>query len=186
MDAVLKRYNQVLDVGRDDLENILHMAEMNAMGRRLSDLRCRDIMTPDVKTVEYGTDLQDAWALMRRHRHKALPVVDRQRRIIGIVTLADFMRHADVDQNHGMRDRLQQLIRRSGTTTHHQAGSGRADHVRQGARRQRRPLGRRPDADLLRRRSSPHPGDRRREPARRASSRSRISCGRFIGRVGWS
>lgn len=116
LDAVLKRYNQVLDVGRDDLENILHMAEMNAMGRRLSDLRCRDIMTTDVKTVEYGTDLQDAWALMRRHRHKALPVVDRQRRIIGIVTLADFMRHADVDQNYVLRDRLHQLIRRSGTT----------------------------------------------------------------------
>ena len=78
LDAVLQRYNQVLDVGRDDIENILHMAEMNAMERRLSDLRCKDIMTRNVVTVEYGTDLQDAWALMRRHRIKALPVVDRQ------------------------------------------------------------------------------------------------------------
>jgi CBS domain-containing membrane protein len=115
LDEVLKRYNQVLDVGRDELENILHMAEMNAMERRLSDLRCRDVMTRNVITVEYGTDLQDAWALMRRHRIKALPVVDRQRRIIGIISLADFMRHADVDHNHAMRDRLHQFIRRSGT-----------------------------------------------------------------------
>jgi CBS domain-containing membrane protein len=115
LDAVLKRYNQVLDVGRDELEHILHMAEMNAMERRLSDLRCRDIMTRTVFTVEYGTDLQDAWKLMRQHRVKALPVVDRQRRILGIISLADFMRHADVDQNYVMRDRLQQLIRRSGT-----------------------------------------------------------------------
>jgi CBS domain-containing membrane protein len=115
LDEVLKRYNQVLDVGRDELENILHMAEMNAMERRLSDLRCRDIMTRNVVTVEYGTDLQDAWALMRRHRVKALPVVDRQRRIIGIVSLADFMRNADLDLNHTLRERLHQLIRRSET-----------------------------------------------------------------------
>jgi CBS domain-containing membrane protein len=115
LDEVLKRYNQVLDVGRDELENILHMAEMNALERRLSDLRCKDIMTRNVITVEYGTDLQDAWALMRRHRIKALPVIDRQRRIIGIISVADFMRHADVDLNHGMRERLHQLIRRSDT-----------------------------------------------------------------------
>jgi CBS domain-containing membrane protein len=115
LDAVLKRYNQVLDVGRDELEDILHMAEMNAMERRLSDLRCQDIMTREVFTVEYGTDLQDAWALMRRHRIKALPVIDRQRRIIGIISLADFMRHADLDLNNAMRERLHQLIRRSGT-----------------------------------------------------------------------
>jgi CBS domain-containing membrane protein len=72
LDEVLKRYNQVLDVPRDELEDILHMAEMNAMERRMSELRCEDIMTREVFTVEYGTDLQDAWALMRRHRVKAL------------------------------------------------------------------------------------------------------------------
>lgn len=116
LDEVLKRYNQVLDVPRDELEDILHMAEMNAMERRMSELRCEDIMTREVFTVEYGTDLQDAWALMRRHRVKALPVVDRHRRIIGIISLADFMRHADVDRSDGMRERLNLLIKRSGTS----------------------------------------------------------------------
>lgn len=116
LDDVLKRYNQVLDVPRDELEDILHMAEMNAMERRMSELRCADIMTRDVRTVEYGTDLQDAWALMRRHRVKALPVVDRHQRIIGIVSLADFMRHADVDRSDGMRERLNLLIKRSGNS----------------------------------------------------------------------
>jgi CBS domain-containing membrane protein len=114
LDAVLKRYNQVLAVSRDELEDILHMAEMNAMERRLSELRCEDIMSRDVITVEYGTDLEDAWQLMRRHQVKALPVVDRQRRIIGIISRGDFMRRADVDRSGEMRERLQQLIKRSG------------------------------------------------------------------------
>jgi CBS domain-containing membrane protein len=116
LDEVLKRYNQVLDVPRDELEDILHMAEMNAMERRMSELRCEDIMTREVFTVEYGADLQDAWALMRRHRVKALPVVDRHQRIIGIISLADFMRHADVDRSDGMRERLNLLIKRSGNS----------------------------------------------------------------------
>jgi CBS domain-containing membrane protein len=62
LDAVLQRYNQVLDVSRDELEDILHQIEMRAIERKL---RCEHIMTRDVLTVEYGTDLQDAWQLMR-------------------------------------------------------------------------------------------------------------------------
>ena len=116
LDAVLQRYNQVLAVSRDELEDILHMAEMNAMERRLSELRCEDIMSRDVVTVEYGTHLEDAWQLMRRHRIKALPVVDRRRHIIGIISLADFMRHADVDLSGAMRERLHHLVRRSGNS----------------------------------------------------------------------
>jgi CBS domain-containing membrane protein len=83
----------------------------------LSELRCENIMTRDVLTVEYGTDLEDAWQLMRGRRIKALPVVDRHKRIIGIISLADFMRHAEVDRSSGeLRERLQHLIKRSGTS----------------------------------------------------------------------
>lgn len=117
LDAVLLRYNQVLDVSRDDMEDILHQTEMRAVERRLGQLRCEDIMTRDVLTVEYGTDLEDAWQLMRRRRIKALPVVDRHKRIIGIISLADFMRHADVDRSRGeLRERLHNLVKRSGSS----------------------------------------------------------------------
>jgi CBS domain-containing membrane protein len=117
LDAVLLRYNQVLDVSRDDMEDILHQTEMRAVERRLGELRCEDIMTRDVLTVEYGTDLEDAWQLMRRRRIKALPVVDRHKRIIGIISLADFMRHADVDRRRGeLRERLHNLVKRSGSS----------------------------------------------------------------------
>ena len=45
--------------------------------RSLGALRCRDIMFKDVATVDYATPLDDAWALLRERRVKALPVVDR-------------------------------------------------------------------------------------------------------------
>jgi CBS domain-containing membrane protein len=110
LDAVLRRYNQVLDVSRDDLQDLLAQTELEAYRRRLGELRCADIMSTDLATVEFGTSLQDAWTLLRERRIKALPVIDKVRRVVGIVTLADFMRHADLDFHHGWVARLRHLL----------------------------------------------------------------------------
>lgn len=116
LDAVLKRYNQVLDVSRDDLQLLLSQTEVEAYRRRLGELRCRDIMSRDLATVEFGTSLQEAWTLLRERRIKALPVIDKVRRVVGVVTLADFMRHADLDFHHGWVTRLRHLLTPSPTT----------------------------------------------------------------------
>jgi len=117
LDAVLARYNQVLDVSRDDLRSLLEQAEMQSYRRRLDEILCEDIMSREPVHVEYGTSLQDAWALLRQRHIKALPVVDRAMRIVGVVTLADFMNGGELDVHAGWTDRLRSLIRPS-TTTH--------------------------------------------------------------------
>lgn len=114
LDAALAHYNQVLDVSRDDLEELLHHAESAAYQRTFGNLRCGDIMTREPVAVAFGHPLQEAWALMRQRRIKALPVVDKARRIVGIVTVADFMRHADLDRHDGIGQRLRALVRGSG------------------------------------------------------------------------
>lgn len=111
VDAALARYNQVLDVPRDDLEQLIAQAEMAGYERRMGHLTCADIMSREPLTVDYGTPLQEAWSLLRRHRIKALPVVDTVRRVVGVVTLADFMRDAALDTHQGWSERLQALLR---------------------------------------------------------------------------
>ena len=111
LDAVLARYNQVLDLPRDDLQSLLQAAELHAYQRRFGALRCADIMSGEVKTVEFGTSLEEAWAMLHQHRIKALPVVDKVQRVIGIVTLADFMRAASLDQHAGFAERLRGLLK---------------------------------------------------------------------------
>jgi CBS domain-containing membrane protein len=113
LDAVLRRYNQVLDLPRDDLRQLIEQAELRAHRRRLSDLRCRDVMTPHPLTVAFGDALQEAWALLQDHRIKALPVVDRTRRIVGILTLADFLRAAQLDVHLGFDEKIRRLLRPS-------------------------------------------------------------------------
>ncbi|MGS0743733.1 HPP family protein [Glaciimonas sp. GG7] len=111
LDVVLKNYNEVLDVSRDDLETLLLQTEMQAYRRRLGEISCADIMSRDVMTVEFGTDLQQAWQLLHQHNIKALPVLDRARRVIGIVTLLDFMRHAELDAYDNFDSKLRQFLR---------------------------------------------------------------------------
>jgi CBS domain-containing membrane protein len=116
LDAVLRRYNQVLDVSRDDLRGLLEQAELQVYRRRMDETRCRDIMSREPATAEFGTPLQDAWALLRTRRIKALPVIDRASRIIGVVTLADFMKGAELDLHDGWARRLRSLIRPTPST----------------------------------------------------------------------
>ena len=49
---------------------------------------------------------------MREHHIKALPVIDQSQRVVGILTVADFMRHAGLDQHEGVAERLLALVKR--------------------------------------------------------------------------
>ncbi len=116
LDAVLRQYNQELDISRDDLEELFLKTEMRAYQRRFGIITCGDIMSKDVVTAEFATPLADAWREMRRHRIAAVPVLNRVRRVIGIVTTSDFMAHGGLDDYHGMRRQLLDFLRPSGTT----------------------------------------------------------------------
>ncbi len=116
LDYVLARHNEILDVSRDDLEALLLQAELHAYQRRFGAIVCADIMSREVVTVEFGTELQQAWTLLHQHHIKALPVVDTVRRVIGIVTLADFIRHAELHHYRGYADKFRRFLRGTQST----------------------------------------------------------------------
>jgi CBS domain-containing membrane protein len=110
LDAALARYGQVLDVSRDDLESIILETEVQAYGRRFGVITCGAIMSVDAVTIEPGMPLADAWRQMRRHRLHALPVLDRARRVVGIVTQGDFLHHAGLDDYQTLGERVRALV----------------------------------------------------------------------------
>jgi CBS domain-containing membrane protein len=113
LDAVLRQYNQVLDISRDDLEEILLRTEMHAYQRRFGEVKCSDIMSRDVVAVEFGTELQTAWRMFSEHKIHALPVVNRFNRVIGIVTQNDFIRHCEFDEIGGFAEKLRRFLQRT-------------------------------------------------------------------------
>lgn len=90
LDAVLQARGEVLDISKEDLQDILIEAEMHAFQRRFGDVRCADIMSQDVVTVNCNQNAGLAWGKLAKHKVKALPVVDDAQKLTGIISLHDF------------------------------------------------------------------------------------------------
>ncbi len=116
--AALAQMNTYIDVSQNDLSKIYALAALESKKRRMGLIYCRDIMSHPVLSAEFGTSLGEAWATMHRNKIKSLPVVDRAKRVIGIVTVTDFVKEAhDFNEDGAIHERLMQLIKRTTTLT---------------------------------------------------------------------
>lgn len=104
--AALKEMNSFIDVTEGDLERIFSLATLHTYRRQIGDLRLKDIMTRDVVTINPGTSLDEAWKLLRKHHIRGVPVVDGARNLVGVLTIADFLKMTDWHMCHSMRDRI--------------------------------------------------------------------------------
>ena len=111
IDAVLERYNQVLDISKDDLANLISQVEHGAYQKKLQSMLCKNIMTTDVVYVIMDSPLDQAWNLLRKRHVKALPVIDGARRVLGIITLEDFLKSAAVDFHQTFGQRIRGFMR---------------------------------------------------------------------------
>ncbi|WP_322044638.1 HPP family protein [Paraburkholderia sp. J67] len=89
LEAALRARDELLDVDTDDLEALLRETEIRAYARSFGALNCADVMSRDVVSITPATTVGEARTLLRQHDVKALPVVDTQRHVKGIVTRAD-------------------------------------------------------------------------------------------------
>jgi CBS domain-containing membrane protein len=109
----LRDMDVYLDVSEADLKQIFNRAGMHAYQRKMGEITCGDIMSRDVTSVEFGTELEEAWAQLRFHKIAAIPVVDSARRVIGIISLVDFLKRANLKTYETFEDRLIKFIRRT-------------------------------------------------------------------------
>ncbi|QDQ87011.1 HPP family protein [Alcaligenaceae bacterium SJ-26] len=114
LDTALTRYNQALNISREDLEHLLDYAETASFQRTLGTRTCSAIMSHDPVSIGPEASLQTAWTLMRQHRIKALPVIDAEHHVVGIITVSDFMQQANLDEPDTLGARLKAFIRLPG------------------------------------------------------------------------
>nr|WP_245644784.1 HPP family protein [Hydrogenophaga flava] len=86
----LASQGELLDVRPEDLEDILVRAQLLASQRQWGEVRCRDIMSRDVVHIGPRDSVDEAWARLAHHKIKALPVVEADGTLCGIVSLHDF------------------------------------------------------------------------------------------------
>lgn len=120
LEQAVRKLDTFIDVQEGELVKLYNLAVDHAFDRHIG-LTCGDIMSRDIVTVEFGTELEEAWTLLRAHKIKALPVVDSFRRLIGILTVADYLRQMDDTTAAGLAVRLQGLLRRTPGATSEKA-----------------------------------------------------------------
>ena len=62
---------------------------MHAHRRHFKDLLCSDIMSKDIIGIDTTTSLEEAWNLLQKHTIEALPVINKNSQLIGIITQYD-------------------------------------------------------------------------------------------------
>lgn len=115
-----------IDVNDEELLQLLRLVTHNTHQRRLGELRCYELMLPEPLHAEFGSPLAEVWGWFEQHRLTAVPVVDRARRVIGIVTLNDFIHHAADFPQQSLEARIEALIH-----TTHELTSNKAEVVGQ-------------------------------------------------------
>lgn len=91
LDLALASFGERLDIDREDLEEIVLRASLQAQNRRWGDMRCQDLMSRDVIRVGPQDSIDLAWSRLTRHHINALPVTDEQGRLLGMLSLHDFV-----------------------------------------------------------------------------------------------
>jgi len=102
-----------LDISRKDLKEIYSRAQQHAHSRQLGNLCCGEVMSQPVISVEFGTELEEVWNLLEKYDIRGLPVIDRAHHVVGIVTVSDFVHHAEQLPHETLAERLAHLRHRT-------------------------------------------------------------------------
>ncbi len=108
LDQALAHYGDLLDVSREDLDQLFRQVELQAHQRIHSQIRCGDIMSRDLIVVDVRQSCESALAYLRQHDLRTAPVIDAERKVVGMV------RRAELAANRGrlVEDALDPFVHR--------------------------------------------------------------------------
>ena len=113
LETALSEIGSYIDISRADLHRIYRLAVSHANQRRIGNVSCGDIMTQDVLKFQYSTELEQAWASFQKRGLKGAAVVDSFDRVIGVVTIRDFVNYADIKTHEDVYDRIKRFLKRT-------------------------------------------------------------------------
>jgi CBS domain-containing membrane protein len=119
LDYAMRELGEYIDLSVSDLRALIELTAAHAARRELGTILCRDIMTPNPASVHYDTPAEQAWRKMAELKVRALPVVDERHRVIGILTIADFLRQVKSPSDTRLADRMKEFLRPTQELTTH-------------------------------------------------------------------
>ena len=123
LNEALAEQDTFYDISPSNIMQLLNLIQHNHVQNQLNPTLCSDIMDPAPITVEFGTEIEDAWRIMHRHRCKALIVVNKAQHCLGIVTWSDFFKYVNIDEPQPIAKQLLHFLRRTPDVTAHKPES---------------------------------------------------------------
>ncbi len=110
LQAALGEMHEVLDIETEQLQALLQHTELIAYQRKLEAITCQQIMRPAPLTFAFGEPLETAWQHLQTAAEPAVPVVNPARLVLGLLSVTDFLRHAEAHSYRAVTPALQRLI----------------------------------------------------------------------------
>ncbi|MCK4586857.1 MAG: HPP family protein [Gammaproteobacteria bacterium] len=95
LNQAIAKMDTFIDISRQDLKEIYAHALQHSQTHNLGDIRCHEAMHSPVIRVEYGAELDTVWQIFEQNNIRGVPVVDNYERVVGIVTVSNFVHNAD-------------------------------------------------------------------------------------------
>lgn len=89
--AAMKDITGYLDITPGDFKDLYHHACKHALTRIATAIKAGDIMTKQVFSVRPATPLREVAELMGKHGISGLPVVDENKKVVGVISERDFL-----------------------------------------------------------------------------------------------
>lgn len=91
VDAALAHYGELLDVSVEDLDALFREVELQAHQRIHKHILCGEIMSRDVISLDLEQTAESALAFLQQHDLRAAPVIDENRRVVGMARRAELL-----------------------------------------------------------------------------------------------
>lgn len=92
--SALKEVNTFIDASEEDLSRVFNAILTHERRAQMGEILCQDIMHTEMITAFYETEIEDIWRQMVSHHFPAIPIIDAQRRLLGMLRLSDFLQEA--------------------------------------------------------------------------------------------
>ncbi len=108
--AALKETKTYSAITTEDLKKIYATAFKHAKSRIVSKIRVMDVMNKEVVAVQKFDDINQAAKILSENNISGLPVVDKENRVIGIISEADVLSMMGARRGHTFKDIIRHLF----------------------------------------------------------------------------
>ena len=99
-----------VDVTEEDLLKIYALSLRHARERLTINVKVSEVMTIDAVSVNEDADIEEAIRLLSSYRVSGLPVVNNEKRVVGVITEADILSVMGMKRGHTFKDIVARLL----------------------------------------------------------------------------